>query len=199
MLASMQQGITAIEDRIEPDGGPWFPIPRTEHEAFDRSVAEESLFMDDGSDLAIKLFSIVMSDAVDYEYMDQDKSDSVRRAHAFMSLIKKRLTQHFRNRVGLLSEIDDPLADVYILGACRSINVYHSREFDFPTQGPLSFGDRSAEEIVEVAKKNLPLLRTELQRLQTAMSSRNPSMYFAARSEAERYLELLECTKHPRR
>ena len=172
---------------------------RTEHEAFDRAVAEESLFMDDNSDFAIKLFSSVMWEAVDEAHIDQDKSEAVRRAHSFMSLIKDRLTQHFRNRVGLLSEMSDPLAEVDKLGACRSVNVYHFREFDFPTKGPLSFGDRSAEEIVKLAKQNLPLLRTELERLQTALGSRHPSTFFAARSEIERYLAFLEHTKHTRR
>src|SRR5579864_817995 len=173
VLAAMDKAVQEIEDRVEPDGGPWGAIPPETHTEFQRLVSVERLFLDAEAGQAIDLFASCMWEAVvDGSYEQYPESEEVRRAYEKMILISNRLSEHFRNRVGLAPESPDPLMDVAVLGACILINIYAFQTFDLPTKGILKWREgETAEEIVTVGKENVSKLKSELLRLKEAMST----------------------------
>jgi hypothetical protein len=199
VLAAMHRAIEAIEARVEPDGGPWYPIFRKQHDAFWKAVSGECLFLDGDTDRAIRLFSQVMWAAVeDLPLQQSPESDEVWRAYSEMNLIADRVTEHFRNRIGLTGATAAPLTDTELLGACRLINNQHWPTFNLPTKGLLKFGEhQTAEEAIRTAKDNLCVLESELQSLQQALRSKNSraSASFETLSLIERYLSTITLLK----
>ena len=93
VLSAMHTAIRSIVQRIQGEGGDWFPITQKDADKFSSVASEETLLMDAGSDHAIVLFSRIMWTAVQYE-MTRPTSDTVWHAHSQMTLIADRLAIH---------------------------------------------------------------------------------------------------------
>jgi hypothetical protein len=199
VLAAMHRAIEAIEHNVQGDGGDWLPISAKHLDTFQRLASEECLFMDGGTDRALELFSTIMWDAVQDGLFDHfpDSSD-VRRAHTQMKLIAARVAEHFRSRVGLNPDKSDALLDVELLAACRLINTHYFPKFNMPTKTLLKFRDgESAEEMVLTARKNVAVLKSELQVLKNAAQFRDDgaSFYYDVIARVDRYMDILEASK----
>jgi len=174
LLSAMHEAVESVEAKQVPDGGDWEPISMKPCERFGTMAAEESLFIDDETDRALRLFSNAMYDA-SYGPEHQPRPHEVWRAYRQMIFIQKRVTQHFRNVVGFEPAVLAPLHDVELLGACRLINRFHFPDFGMPHKGILSINDNNPPEaVVANAKGNRELLVSELEKLRLAMS-RSPA------------------------
>jgi hypothetical protein len=194
ILVAAHSAIEAIEDNIAGEGD-WRPISQKDVNAFSRVLSEESLFMDDPSDHALRLFYEIMSTAVPYE-MEIPTNHQVWNAHNQMQFIAKRLAEHFRLRVGLSSSVQNPLSDVELLGACRLINQYQFPEYDLPTKGPLKIQEsRTMPQLITLIRRNPELLKSELSRLRKA-TEKDP-FFFEALAKADRYLQKVDTLKSP--
>jgi hypothetical protein len=188
LLAAMHKAMKAIE--AQWDDGDWRPISHDKVNAFDRAASEERLFVDSRTDRALELFKSVMCKAAQYEDERPDSQD-VRHAYSNMTLISDRLSQHFRNRIGLESTSAEPLFDTEVLGACLLINTYHFPDHKLPTKGPLTLReDETAEELVAAGKQHVELLESDLRRLKEAMG-KNAGFYYQTIALVERYLAAL--------
>ncbi len=186
LLVAAHKGIAAIESRIGGDDD-CRPISQGDVDAFSRVLAEESLFVDDDSDHALRLFREIMSTAVPYE-MEIPTNQEVWRAYNQMNFVVERLAEHFRMRVGLTSSATRPLLDAELLGACRLINRFHFPKHDLPTKGSFRFQDgKTAAHYVSVARQNPALLKSELARLREA--TENDPFFFETLEKTERYLQ----------
>src|ERR1700674_5254993 len=191
LLAAMDRALDAIE-RTWHDGE-WSVIPEQRVKGFKKVVSEERLFLDSESDHAVQRFLQIMWGAVHTHPCESiPESSDVEACHTQMELISERLADHFRSRVGLFSEMQDPLLDITLLGACRLINAYHFAEFGLPTEGPLKFHEsETAKELVTAARQNTVLLRSELMKLREAITSTNKSLFFDTLSKVDHYIDKL--------
>ena len=177
VLMAMHNAIEAIAANIEGDGGDWLPITEDKVSAFSRVLAEESLFMEERSDHALRLFREIMWTAVRYEDT-YPRSDVVWRSYNQMKFISDRLAEHFRLRVGLESRKTDSLFEIELLGACRLINRFTFPDSGMPTNGPLRYQDHgSATQLVALAREHPEELRSELSKLRNALISHS-SIFF---------------------
>lgn len=97
VLVGMHNSIEAIERRIAGEGD-WRPIDQKDVDSFSRIRSQESLFMDDASDHAVRLFRDVMQTAVQFE-SQIPTGDEVWRAYNQMNFIAECMAQRFRIRV----------------------------------------------------------------------------------------------------
>jgi len=192
VLVAAHKAIEAIEQRIAGEDD-WRPISQEDADAFSRVLWRESLFMDDPSDHALRLFREIMLTAVPFE-MDVPTGNKVWWAYNQMNFIAERLAEHFRAKVGLPSTVTEPLLDVELLGACRLINRYHFPDHDLPTKGPLKVKENTtAAQLTAVARGTPKLLRAELEKLKEATEK---DIFFSeVLTEANRYLHKLDTLK----
>jgi hypothetical protein len=189
ILVAAHKGIEAIEDRISGEDD-WQPISQKDVDAFSRVFAEETLFMDDDSDQAVRLFREIMSTAVPYQ-TEVPTNYEVWRAYNQMSFIAERLAEHFRIRVGLTKNATDPLLDVKLLEACCLINRHHFATHDLPTKSIFRFKDgQTVAPYVSAARQNPALLKAELMRLKNA-TEKDP-FFFETFTRTERCLRKVE-------
>ncbi|MCU1299881.1 MAG: hypothetical protein JWQ87_165 [Candidatus Sulfotelmatobacter sp.] len=191
ILIAMHHAMEAIERNAEGEIGEWNPISEEDVKDFSRVLSEETLFMDSGSDHAVRLFRKIMWSAVRYEET-YPSSDEVWRAYNQMHFVSDHLAEHFRIRVGLEPTGPDPLLDIELLGACRLINRLHFTEFGLPTKGPLEYQDnQSTGQLVAIAREQPDLLKSELSRLKDGIKSKYSTFFFETLTEADRYLRKL--------
>jgi hypothetical protein len=167
VLIAMHRAIEAIRSGPGPE---WYPISPETIYAFKGVVSEESLFMDEESSHALRLFERGMNKAVSVFGEDTD-DESIRRADTYTSFISDRLSEHFRVLVGLATEYGS-LDDVELLGACDLVNRYYFPKLDFPTKTVLALRPgETAAELVAIGRQNLELVRSELKRLKEALAT----------------------------
>lgn len=190
VLVGMHRAIEAIRGGPEPE---WRPTSHKTVDAFRRIVSEEALFMDEESDHALRIFVQVMWSAAAAPFETEPSDEEMRLAATQTAFIADRLSEHFRARVGLVTD-NGSLDDVELLGACRLINRHYFSKFNLPTTGLLAFRPgETASESVELAWQNLDLLRSELNRLKEAINSDGDraSLFFQVGTEVDRYLAKL--------